>query len=102
MSSKQRETTVEERNIVIKLHKEGKSLQAIGSILGKSHATIQYIVNKYKNSKSIQNKHCSGRPSKLNERDERFILRRVKYNVFENAPSIATQLEIATGKSISL
>ncbi|CAK9796254.1 Transposable element Tc1 transposase [Anthophora quadrimaculata] len=100
MSTKRKETTLEERNIIISLYVKGNSLRKIGELVAKSHATIQYIVNKHKKQGTIENKRRSGRPAKLNERDDRFIVRKVKENPFRSAPTIAAELELATGKHV--
>lgn len=39
-----KETSIDIKNLIIKLHKEGKPLRKIGEYLGKTHSTIQYII----------------------------------------------------------
>ncbi|GIX83905.1 hypothetical protein CEXT_629831 [Caerostris extrusa] len=60
-----KEITPEERKIIIKLRNEGKILREIGKIVGRTHSSIQRVINNYTSSKSIISKARSGRPSKL-------------------------------------
>lgn len=46
--NKRKETTSDFRKIVIKFHKEGKSLSEIAKSTAKSKSTIQHIVNSFK------------------------------------------------------
>ncbi|GIX75761.1 hypothetical protein CDAR_131 [Caerostris darwini] len=59
------EITPEERKIIIKLRNEGKTLREIGKIVGRTHSSIQRVINNYTSSKFIISKARSGRPSKL-------------------------------------
>lgn len=56
--------------------------------MGKSRATIQYIVGKYKKKGTLNDKLLFRQLAKLNDRDERFVVTKVKENLFEKAPKI--------------
>ena len=68
-----KELTIEERKIIIHNHELGKSYSEIAIITKKSKSTIQKIINRYNNEKRIENKLRTGRPPKLNNRDNRKI-----------------------------
>ncbi|GIX82354.1 hypothetical protein CEXT_311231 [Caerostris extrusa] len=68
MDLKGKAITPEERKIIIKLRNEGKTLREIGKIVGRTHSSIQRVINNYTSSKSIISKPRSGRPSKLTAR----------------------------------
>ncbi|GIX68419.1 uncharacterized protein CEXT_695931 [Caerostris extrusa] len=71
---KRKEITPEERKIIIKLTNEGKTLREIGKIVGRTHSSIQRVINNYTSSKSIISKPRSGRPSKLTAREKEICL----------------------------
>lgn len=96
-NQKRRETTIEERKIIIDLFKKQKSLREIASIVGKSHSTIQYIIKKYKDEECVANKPRTGRPKKLGIRDGNFIWRKIKADPTTSATSIAKELQEFNG-----
>ncbi|GFX19797.1 transposable element Tcb1 transposase [Trichonephila clavipes] len=71
MDLKGKEITPEERKIIIKLRNEGKTLQEIGKIVGRTHSSIQRVINNYTPSKSVISKPRFGRPSKLTLREKK-------------------------------
>ncbi|GIY18252.1 uncharacterized protein CEXT_139681 [Caerostris extrusa] len=80
MDLKGKEITPEERKIIIKLRNEGKTLRKIGKIVGRTHSSIQRVINNYTSSKSIISKPCSGRPSKLTAREKRYVFKSIRLN----------------------
>ncbi|GFX22718.1 transposable element Tc1 transposase [Trichonephila clavipes] len=66
-----KEITPEERKIIIKLRNEGKTLRETGKIVGRTHSSIQRVINNYTSSKSVISKPRFGRPSKLTLREKR-------------------------------
>ena len=78
MSRKNCEISLAVREIIINYYKEGKTLHFIGEIVGRSHSTIQWIVNLYKDTGDILPKSRCGRPTKLTTRIERVIIKQVK------------------------
>ena len=71
MDSKGKEITPEEKKIILRLRKEGKTLRAIGKIVERTHSSIQRMINNYKLSKSVISKILSGPLSKLTFREKR-------------------------------
>ncbi|GIY75022.1 hypothetical protein CEXT_704891 [Caerostris extrusa] len=80
MDLKGKAITPEERKIIIKLRNEGKTLREIGKIVGRTHSSIQRVINNYTSSKSIISNPRSGRPSKLTTREKRYVFKSVRLN----------------------
>ncbi|GIY94181.1 uncharacterized protein CEXT_360621 [Caerostris extrusa] len=74
---KGKEITPEERKIIIKLRNEGKTLREIGKIVGRTHSSIQRVINNCTSSKSIISKRRSGRRSKLTACEKRHVFKSV-------------------------
>ncbi|GIZ02390.1 hypothetical protein CEXT_56861 [Caerostris extrusa] len=56
MDLKGKEITPEGRKIIIKLRNEGKTLREIDKIVGRTHSSIQRVINNFTSSKSIISK----------------------------------------------
>ena len=67
-----------EREIIFRLHENGKSYNEIAGIVNRSKSTIHYIIKKSKNEGTLANKDRSGRPKKLTGREEKVIIRELK------------------------
>ncbi|GIZ01371.1 hypothetical protein CEXT_19301 [Caerostris extrusa] len=80
MDLKGKEISPEERKIIIKLRNEGKTLREIGKIVGRTHSSIQRVINNYTSSKSIISKPRSKRQSKLTAREKRYVFKSVRLN----------------------
>ena len=102
MNRKKCETSLSEREIIVKLFKEGKSERKIGTIIGRSRSTIQYILKKFKEENMIINKARSGRPRKLTSREETSIVRAVKKNPQISGPELRENVQSASGKVVSV
>ncbi|GIX78680.1 uncharacterized protein CEXT_677771 [Caerostris extrusa] len=77
MDLKGNDITSEERKIIIKLRNEDKTLREIGNIVGRTHSTIQRVINNYTSSKSIISKPRSGCPSKLTDLEKRYLFKSI-------------------------
>jgi len=84
MSRKCRETS-EEKQKIIKLHNQCKSLREIAQLVDRSRSTIQSIINRFCERKTVQNKPRSGRPQALSETDN-FIIRQIKIDPKTSVP----------------
>lgn len=93
MGRKGAEISLDVKEIIITHFKKGITEQEIAEIVGRPRTTIHYIIDKYKKTKSIENVQRSGRPKKLNEVNERWILREIKKNPKINATVLTKQLE---------
>lgn len=94
-------TSNEKRQMVIYLREKGKSVREIMSTLQMTKPTVYRILQQYKDENSIDSMKPPGRPSKLSERDERFIVRCVAENPKVSAPKITTALCKMSEKKIS-
>jgi len=56
---------LKERELIIKLRKEGKTCVEVGKILGISKGTVSYWDRRYKETGSLEDKPRSGRPTLL-------------------------------------
>lgn len=95
-------TTFEERQLVIFHHAKGKSHRMISKILNISRTTVGDIVRRFKNEDRIESIPQTGRPKKLNDREERFVVRKVKENPKISAPKISAAVLDACGKKVGV
>lgn len=101
MSDRRRELPVQVRELIIKLWNEGKTMRDIGNTIGKPHATVQRIINNFKEKGNVLTKPRSGRPKALNDREERAVIRMVKVTPKITAPKIAIMVSTPFKKNIS-
>ncbi|GFX33274.1 paired domain-containing protein [Trichonephila clavipes] len=101
MAPKTKEISLDKRKHIIELHKEGKSFREIGKILKLSFTTIGYIVKKYLETGSVENKPRPGGPSKLTSRAKRMIVRSVTNKPMTSAQNIANELHSSCKVSLS-
>lgn len=96
-----KQTSLDTRELVLKLHKDGKSFREIAKIINRNHNTVKKIIDKYKNTGKLQNIDHPRRPRRLNETQIRSIVRTVKANPFESAFQIAKNISNLSGVSVS-
>ncbi|GFW37332.1 paired domain-containing protein [Trichonephila clavipes] len=92
MAPKIKEISLDMRKHITELHKEGTSFREIGKILKLSFTTVGYIVKKYLETGSVENKPRPGGPSKLTSRAKRIIARSATNNILTSAQNIANEL----------
>ncbi|GBN51981.1 hypothetical protein AVEN_271674-1 [Araneus ventricosus] len=80
MARSRKETTISIRKLIIFHHSSGKSVQNVAKLVNLSHSTGQYGIKRFKEENRIENKVRKGRPAKLTERDQRFIIRKFVKN----------------------
>ncbi|GFQ70315.1 hypothetical protein TNCT_352981 [Trichonephila clavata] len=95
--SQGKETSLELRNLIVKLKGEKKSFS---KIVKKPRSTVQTIYRNYVMRGNVLNKSRCGRPHKLSDRDARAIVRKVKINPKISAPKLADQIATASGKKV--
>src|SRR5436309_6931283 len=71
-----------------------KSREIAAKIGCGSHVTILNLKKKYNETNNVEDKHRSGRPRMLNERDERTVIRRLMTNECSNAVQLTKSLQI--------
>ena len=94
--------TSEQRAQAILMLEIGFSLREIAAKVGcKSHTTILRLKEKYKETGKVENKPGSGRPRKLNERDERALIRRLTTKECSNAVQLQKSLKTSNNVEVS-
>lgn len=89
-----KQTSVDMKNLIVKLWKEKKCIRAIAEIVKKTRSTVHYIINAYKKHGFLQRPNGSGRPRKIySSQTERRILRFVKEDPKISAVKIARELK---------
>ena len=94
-----KQTTAEERQIVIRNFESGRSFREIGKIINRSSSTVQYIIKRYRKENRITNRPRKAPNKKFNEHDERWIRRKIKENPRLSAPKLTNEVEKYLGKS---
>ena len=61
MSENRKELSEDLKEVIVKLHCEGKSLSTISKTVGKARSTVQYVVRSYATRGTVKNKQ---RPAK--------------------------------------
>ncbi len=85
--------TFEIRQLGIFHHSKGKSYTQISKLLNVKRCTVQKIVERFKKQGRIDYLNTNARsPRKVNERDERLVLRKVKLNQKLSAPKITSNI----------
>ncbi|GFV73400.1 paired domain-containing protein [Trichonephila clavipes] len=85
MALKTKEISLDMRKHITELRKEGKYFREIGKILKLSFTTVGYIVKKYLETGSVENKPRSGGPRTLTSRAKRMICAQTVRNVLHSA-----------------
>lgn len=92
MGRKLKETTTEERKIILNMRENGSKLHDIAKTVQRSVSTVQSIIKRCQERCCVENKARRGRPEKLNNIDKRQILRQVKKDPQVSAPKIVIDL----------
>ncbi|GFU21891.1 uncharacterized protein TNCV_3283641 [Trichonephila clavipes] len=92
MAPKTNEFSLDIRKHITELHKEGKSFREIGNILKLSFTTVGYIVKKYLETGSVENKPRPVVPSKLTSRAKRMTVRSATNKPMTSAQNITNEL----------
>lgn len=66
-----------EKQAILKLRKEGKSITAIGQTMGRASTTVWNVL-KNKDTTGVLNRHEAGRPRETSADDDRNMVRAVK------------------------
>lgn len=91
--SKRKELSEDLKNVIVNMALRGYSLRRIGREVNKSHSTIQYIVDKFKNQGTVSNMPRKCKQRRLNEREERFLVRQIKRNPQLSVPKLRPIVE---------
>lgn len=91
---------MKEKQDIVKLKKEGKSIRAISQELGIANTTVWNVLKKHETTGLLTTRHRTGRPRKTSAVDDRKIVRAVKKNPQTTVSSITNSLLLA-GVNIS-
>lgn len=92
---KTRELSMGEKQTILKLREEGKSIRAIAKTLGIATTTIWNVLKKKETTGVLSNKHRTGRPRVTTAVDDRNIVRAVKKNPKTTVTDITANLHRA-------
>lgn len=102
MGRKNRETTEAERNVIIRLHNQYKSIRNISQIVGIPRMTVWNVIERFGALKTVKNRPRSGRPSLITDRVKRKITKKVAENPRISASQMVSELEQFSGISVSV
>uniref|UniRef100_A0A034VZC4 Transposable element Tc1 transposase n=1 Tax=Bactrocera dorsalis TaxID=27457 RepID=A0A034VZC4_BACDO len=100
MSSKQKETTISQRKIILHMHNQGKSYAEIGEMMDRSRFTIRNIIKRFKGASCLKSAERTGRPQVLSDREKQHIVRKVKKDPKISSTQIAAEVKNEFGKDI--
>lgn len=101
MPPTRKETTIEERSIVVREFSKGRSYQDISQIVGRPVTTVKSIIKRYGEQGFVANNPRSGRPTALSPREIRFFVKRADQNPRDSAPKLNDSLLRHTGATVS-
>ncbi|GFR27710.1 HTH_Tnp_Tc3_2 domain-containing protein [Trichonephila clavata] len=96
-----KETSIEERKLVIKLSNEGKSLRNVAKVVGRSVNCIQKILQKFKKTGMLTNTEGRGRKKIMNSITESRVIHQVKIDPKISALKVAASTSNTLGRSVS-
>ena len=96
------QTTVEIKQLIVKLNLDGKTVREIAKLTGKSKSTVHYIIKRFRNEFRLANKSREGQGSILNKREERLIFKEIKLNTSKTKKDLKISLKSRTGKNVRL
>lgn len=100
MNVRRKETSVDVREIVLRLYQKGKSYAEIGKIVQRSRYTIASIVHRMERDGRVANGRRTGRPPILTQREQRILLKNTRLHPRKSAAAVAGELALAAGKSV--
>lgn len=68
------------QSVIINLALKGDFMRKIWNLVNKSHSTVQYIINKFRYNGTTQNIPRRSKERTLTEREERYVVNKMKTN----------------------
>lgn len=93
MGRQRGQTSLEVRNLIISHYNEGKSVRDIEKAVGRPKSTVSDVIQRYRETKSVENKPKSGRPKLFSLSDERWIVKEIKKSPIISAPKLTMDVE---------
>lgn len=78
------------RELIVRDHNQGLSLRKIAKKFNKSHSTVQYVLKRYRDLESLEDRRKTGRPRKLESHHRRCIIAQINENPQTSATSLAS------------
>lgn len=100
MGNNRKEISVDERKIIIKFWKEGKSFRNIAKDVGRQYSSVQRVINNFKSTGIYTSKPRCGRPPKLSSRERRDLIKQVKVNPRLTASQLSENTMVKFDKNI--
>lgn len=100
MAPNGKQTSVETRNMIIKLYREGRSVPDIIDIVEVPRSTVYEIIKRFRENNQVANKSRIGQGKILNEYEERRIVREVKINPFITANELKNMVKTDMKKEV--
>ena len=96
MSTK-RKISIQEKEIIIGNYFENNSVSETARIVGRCKSVVSRVIKRYHEDNSSAEKKKSGRPLKLNKRDERCLVRMAKQDRFKSSRKLSNKFSSKTG-----
>lgn len=96
-----RHTTIEERKLIIFHYENNKTFRKISEICNKPLATVQHIIERYKQENRINSKTRISPKKIFTPHDERWIVRKIRENPKLSAPKLTNEVEKYLGKKVN-
>ncbi|XP_065671825.1 uncharacterized protein LOC136089694 [Hydra vulgaris] len=90
-----------DRYAALVLKEEGYSIRQIAEKLGRSQSCIINIIQRYKETRSINDRHRTGRNKISNDRDVRSLVRLMKENRQASSTDLSTKWTLSNGLKAS-
>lgn len=100
MGRKTKNTSFDQRQLVIFHREKGKSYREISAMLRISKSTVAEIIRRFNIENRIESIPQTGRPAALNDREKRRLVRKIKENPRLSAPRLASELLEERGKKV--
>jgi transposase len=94
--------STEDRVRIITLYNENYSKKKISSIIGIARSTVTYIIKRYLETGSYEDRKKSGIPRKFSDRDRREIVRMIKTHQCDTATEVKNYWNRTKENTISL
>lgn len=89
------------RERIIAVRENGLSYREIGKKLNLNFSSVRYVIKKKEESGTTETKARSGRPKKLDSRQQRSIITQISKNPFLSAQQLATDVASTSGTTVS-
>ena len=90
-----------DRYTALVLKEEGYSIRQIAKKLGRSHSCIINIIQGYKETRSVNDRHRTGRNKISNDRDVRSLVRLMKENRKASSTDLSTKWTLSNALKAS-